>query len=93
MFTWVYLTIFKLSPQELTMTHIENMHQIAFDKVMCDLIFDSIKDDENLSQKYLKSLAYVKFIDKKRGKKDSETDLIELANIIMDREELLQRDN
>ena len=51
---------------------------------MCKLIFESIGNHDLLRLKYLKTLAYVKFIDRKTALSGPEVDLIELANIIMD---------
>ena len=92
MFTWVYLTAFKeLNPEALTVTHIERMEQVAFDAEMCAYILNSIAESSDpLKLKYLSSLAHIKFINPQTAIQGPETDLIELANILMDNHEVMQ---
>ena len=94
MFTRVYLTTFKeLNPEQLTLTHIQRMEHIAFDAEMSKFILSAIEDDKPLKVKYLTSLAYTKFINKKTALTGPEVDLIELANIIMDHSQLVRSES
>lgn len=91
MFTWVYLTAFKeLDPHALTLTHIERMEQIAFDAEMCKSILHSVQSEESLTLRYLEKLAYIKLINGETAISGPEVDLIELANIVMDKYSLMQ---
>jgi hypothetical protein len=93
MFTRVYLTTFKeLNPEPLTLTHIQRMQKISFDAEMSNYILSAIEDD-TLKLKYLTSLAYTKFIDKKTALTGPEVDLIEMANIVMDHSDLVLSDS
>ena len=76
------------------------MKHIGFDSEMSQSILNSFDDkdeEENLAisiikLKYLKKLAYTKLIDKETAITDNPIDLIELANLIMDHESLMQKD-
>lgn len=81
-----------LDPGALTLTHIERMEHVAFDAEMCSQILSAIENDHLMSLSYLSKLAYTKLIDRETAIEGPEVDLIELANIIMDRRELMQAD-
>ena len=69
------------------------MEKVAFDAEMSKYIFASIDDDNPLKFKYLKSLAYIKLINKKTALTGPEVDLIELTNIIMDHNQLVRKES
>ena len=93
MLTWVYLTnSTELDPEKLVLTHIERMNDIGFDAAMCKQILNSISSLDQLKLKYLSSLAYVKLINSETALKGPEVDLIELANILMDHYEFIEKD-
>lgn len=74
----------------MTQTHIDRMEQIAFDAEMCKYILKAVEHDDDLTLQYLIKLAYTKLINTETAITGPEVDLIELANIIMDRHAIMQ---
>ena len=68
------------------------MDDIGFDAAMCKQILNSVTHLDQLKLKYLSSLAYVKLINTNTALKGPEVDLIELANILMDHQEFIEKD-